>query len=210
MRTRHPLVLTLVLCVAVLTGACTQQKQKPDESADGRTFSASQPPTWDGKEDAEAAMRRATRALDAVESESAAREDSGTTTLAKGLNRTLTTQDKRPYTFDIACQAPATHTLTLTLTRGDVTNEWDVQCGDREADQFNIPAGAPITARITPASGGTDGIISWRLNTVGAGDVEEGHVLGVGGSGRRSPVAGRRSPVAGRRTPDAGRRSPVQ
>ncbi|GGR86223.1 hypothetical protein GCM10010269_26760 [Streptomyces humidus] len=173
MRAHRPLVFTLVLSAAALTSSCTERKQEPPDSAKEKTISASQPATWDGKEDAEAAMQRATRALNAVEPETAARQDSDTTTLAKGLDRTFTMQGKRPYTFDIACQTPATHTLTLKLIRGDVANEWDVECGDREADQLDIPAGAPITAQIRPASGETEGIISWRLNTVGAEDVQD-------------------------------------
>ncbi|MDX3803652.1 hypothetical protein [Streptomyces sp. AK04-3B] len=173
MRARRPLTLILLLFVAVLTGACAAEREEPDESGNGKSNSASPPPTWDGKEDAEEAMQSAARALNAVESRSVFREDSGTTTLAKGLNRTLTTQGQRPYTFDISCQTPSAHTLTLTLMRGDAVNEWDVECGDREADQFNIPAGTPITARITPANGGNEGIISWRLNSIAAEDVQD-------------------------------------
>ncbi|MFJ8948446.1 hypothetical protein ACIRG4_35460 [Streptomyces sp. NPDC102395] len=173
MRARRPLICILLLSVAALTGACAEQKREPDESGNGKSDSASPPPTWDGKEDAEEAMQSAARALNAVEPKSVFREDSGTTTLAKGLNRTLTMQGQRPYTFDIACQTPSAHTLTLTLMRGDAESEWDVECGDREADQFNIPAGTPVTARITPASGEAEGIISWRLNTIGAEDVQD-------------------------------------
>ncbi|MEU5281518.1 hypothetical protein AB0G87_34495 [Streptomyces asoensis] len=118
-------------------------------------------------------MQRAARALNTVESKSAFRQDSGTTTLTQGLNRTLMTQGRRPYTFDISCQAPSAHTFTLTLTRGDAANEWDVACGDREADQFTIPAGTPFTARITPAGGQAEGIISWRLSTIGVEEVRD-------------------------------------
>ncbi|MFD9393568.1 hypothetical protein ACFWBB_23435 [Streptomyces sp. NPDC060000] len=111
--------------------------------------------------------------MSAVEPESASREDSGTATLAQGLNKTFTTQGDRAYVFDITCQTPAPHTLTLTLIRGEAANEWEVECGDREADQFNIPVGAPVTARITPPNRDTDGLVMWRLNTVGAEDAED-------------------------------------
>ncbi|MEU9668479.1 hypothetical protein AB0J81_03320 [Streptomyces bobili] len=118
-------------------------------------------------------MERATRALNAVELDSTSREDSGTASLAKGLNRTFTTPGDRPYTFDIACQTPAPNTLTVTLIRGETESEWELECGDREADQFNVPAGAPVTARITPPNRDTDGIVLWRLNTVAAEDVQD-------------------------------------
>ncbi|MFI7297668.1 hypothetical protein [Streptomyces sp. NPDC050121] len=173
MRARHPLILALLLSLAALTGACTAQKQEPEELGNGETPSVSQAPTWDGKEDQEEAMERATRALNAVEPESASLEDTGTAALAKGLNTTFATKGDRPYTFDIACQAPAPHTLTLTLVRGEVANEWEVECGDREADQFNIPAGTPVTARITPPNRDADGLISWRLNTIATKDVQD-------------------------------------
>ncbi|WP_314220058.1 hypothetical protein [Streptomyces zaehneri] len=173
MRARRPLIFILLLSVAALTGACAEQGREPDQPGNGRSKSTSPPLTWDGKEDVEEAMQRAARALNTVESESAFREDSGTTTLAKGLSRTFKTQSQKPYTFDISCQTPSAHTLTLTLMRGDAANEWDVECGDREADQFNIPAGTPFTARTTPAGGQAEGIISWRLNTIGAEDVQD-------------------------------------
>src|SRR5690348_10784593 len=106
MRAHRPLVFALALSAAALTSACTERKPEPSDPAKEKTTSASQPATWDGKEDAEDAMRRATRALNAVEPESAARQDSDTTNLAKGLDTTFTTQGKKPYTFDIACQSP--------------------------------------------------------------------------------------------------------
>ncbi|NUV58769.1 hypothetical protein [Streptomyces sp. CAI-85] len=119
-------------------------------------------------------MKRATRALNAVEPDSAAREDAGTAPLADGLDRTFTADGDRPYTFDIACQAAAApHTVVLTLARGDAESEWEVECGDREADQFNIPAGAPFTATVAPAKPGVDGLVLWRLNTVAPEDVED-------------------------------------
>jgi hypothetical protein len=88
------------------------------------------------------------------------------TALAKGLDRTFTTRGDRPHTFDIACQAPAPHTLTLTLVRGGTQSEGEVVCGDREADRFDIPAGASFTARIKASTQDTDGLVLWRLDTV--------------------------------------------
>ncbi|MFF3333835.1 hypothetical protein ACFYWX_30525 [Streptomyces sp. NPDC002888] len=171
MRARH--TLAVVLTLAALTAGCTEQTREPKEAQDGGTPSVSQPSTWEGKADEEDAMERATRALNAVEPEGASREDSGMAALAQGLDRTFKAKGDRPYTFDIACQAAAPHTLALTLTRGDAESEWDVECGDREADQFNIPAGAPFTATIAPAKRDTDGLVLWRLNTVAPEDVQD-------------------------------------
>ncbi|MFF0001445.1 hypothetical protein [Streptomyces avermitilis] len=169
MRAHHTLALGLIL--VVLTGGCTERTQEPNAAERGDTPSASQPPTWEGKEDQEEAMERATRALNAVAPEGASREDSGMTALAQGLDRTFTAKGDRPYTFDIVCQARAPHTLILTLARGGAEGEWEVECGDREADQFNIPTGAPFTAGITPSNRDTDGLVLWRLNTVAPEDV---------------------------------------
>ncbi|WP_367318813.1 hypothetical protein [Streptomyces sp. HUAS ZL42] len=171
MRERHTLVLGLIL--VALTGGCTAQTQEPKEPKSGDTPSISRTPTWEGKEDQEAAIKRATRALNAVEAEGGSREDSGTAALAQGLDKTITAKGDRPYTFDIACQTPAPHTLTLTLVRGEAQNEWEMECGDREADQFNIPAGAPFTARIAPSNRDIDGLVAWRLNTVAPEDVQD-------------------------------------
>lgn len=171
MRARH--TLALVLTLVALTGGCAEQTREPKKAQDGGTPSVSQPPTWEGKADQEDAMERAMRALNAVEPEGASREDSGMAALAKGLTRTFTVKGDRPYTFDIACQVPAPHTLTLTLARGDTQSEWEVECGDREADQFNIPAGAPFTATITPAQRDTDGLVLWRLDAVAREDVQD-------------------------------------
>lgn len=171
MRARHTLALAFAL--ATLTAGCTQETSEPKEVGNGGTPSVSQPPTWEGKGDEEAAMKRATRALNAVEPEGASREDSGTATLAHGLDTSFMAKGDRPYTFDIACQAAAPHTVALTLARGDAESEWEVDCGDREADQFNIPAGAPFAATVTPAKRDTDGLILWRLNTIAPEDVQD-------------------------------------
>ncbi|MCX5169885.1 hypothetical protein [Streptomyces antibioticus] len=161
MRAHRTLALAATVAFVALTAGCTQ----PSAGA-GHEDTA-------GKSDAEAALKRATRALNAVEPESAAREDAGTASLSVGLDRTFAARGDRPYTFDIACQAAAPHTVVLTLVRGDAESEWEVECGDREADQFNVPAGAPFTATVAPAKPGTDGLALWRLNTVAPEDVTD-------------------------------------
>jgi hypothetical protein len=47
-----------------------------------------------------------------------------------------------------------------------------VTCGDREADQFDIPAGGRFTARVSAAGQHTEGLMLWRLSTVSSADVE--------------------------------------
>ncbi|MEU1408678.1 hypothetical protein ABZ471_41480 [Streptomyces sp. NPDC005728] len=79
----------------------------------------------------------------------------------------------RPYTFDLACQAPARRSVTLTLARGDEESEWEVTCGDREADQFNIPVGGRFTARIPHTGQDTDGLVLWRLDAVAPEDLDD-------------------------------------
>ncbi|MFD8201187.1 hypothetical protein [Streptomyces sp. NPDC059701] len=44
-------------------------------------------------------------------------------------------------------------------------------CGDREADQLNIPAGEPFTTRGDPINDGTD-LILWRRDTIALEAVE--------------------------------------
>ncbi len=118
-------------------------------------------------------MRRATRALNAVEPDGASRVDEGMERLEQGLTKTFAAKGGRPYTFDVACRTPTAPSIALTLQRGGSESEYEVECGDRAADQFNIPAGAPFTVRITPAQRGTDGIILWRLNTIAPADVDD-------------------------------------
>ncbi|CAM5457375.1 hypothetical protein [Streptomyces aurantiogriseus] len=100
-------------------------------------------------------------------------EDSGTAALGEGLDRTLTTRGAKPYTFDVAYQTPAPHTLTLILVRGETASEWEVECGDREAEQFNLPAGGSFSARIAPPNRDADGLVLWRLSTVAPEDVQD-------------------------------------
>ncbi|MCF3128906.1 hypothetical protein [Streptomyces olivochromogenes] len=177
MRTRQGLALTIIVTAMALTGACTEQKNQEGKAEPGNTASSSPAtttpaPSWDGKEDQEDAMRRATRALKAVQPDGASRVDEGMESLARGLKKTFTAQGDRAYTFDVACQAPAPRSVTLTLTRGDADSEWEVTCGDREADQFNIAAGGPFTVRITHAVKDAEGLVLWRLNTVAPDDVD--------------------------------------
>ncbi|MEU3278392.1 hypothetical protein [Streptomyces antibioticus] len=161
MHAPRTLALIGALTLAALTAGCSEPSA---EAGHGNTG---------GKGEAETAMQRATRALNAVEPDSAAREGAGTAPLADGLDRTFTADGDRPYTFDIACQAATTapHTVVLTLVRGDAESEWELECGDREADQFNVPAGAPFTATVAPAKPVVDGLVLWRLTTVAPEDV---------------------------------------
>jgi hypothetical protein len=165
MRARQCLALALIVAATVLTGGCAEQET--------REATATEAPSWEGKAPQEDALRRATRALNAVEPDGAARVDEGMEDLARGLERTFALEENRPHTFGIACQAPADRTLTLTLARGDVTSEWEVTCGDREADWFNIPAGGRFTARLPAADPHTQGFVLWRLDTVDPADVED-------------------------------------
>ncbi|MFG2127117.1 hypothetical protein ACGFNV_04890 [Streptomyces sp. NPDC048751] len=48
-----------------------------------------------------------------------------------------------------------------------------MECGDREAEQFNIPGDAPFTATITPAKRDADGLVLWRLDAVAREDVQD-------------------------------------
>lgn len=176
MRVRH--ALALVLSAAALTSGCAEGTKDPSRTEHGTTTppapaTTSPAPSWEGKEDQEDAMRRATRALNAAETEGASRVDSGMAQLADGLDKTFTATGDRPYTFDIACQAPTSRTLTLSLARGEAETEWELDCGDREADQFNIPAGPPFTARIAGSGPDTDGLVLWRLNTIAPDAVED-------------------------------------
>jgi hypothetical protein len=168
MRTRTGLALAFVVSAMALTGACTEQENQERPAS----ANATPTPSWEGKEDQEDAMRRATRALNAVESDGASRVDAGMENLAQGLDKTLEAKGGRPYTFGIACQAPTHRTVTLRLARGDADSEWEVTCGDREADRFDIPAGGRFTARIAPAGEDTDGLVLWRLDTVSPDDVD--------------------------------------
>ncbi|MGW7379194.1 hypothetical protein [Streptomyces sp. NPDC054794] len=177
MRSRQGLALTVIVIAMALTGACAEQKNQEGKAEPGNTALSSPgtttpAPSWDGKEDQEDAMRRTTLALKAVQPDGASRVVEGMESLARGLKKTFTAQGDRPYTVDVACQAPAHRSVTLTLARGDAHSEWEVTCGDREADQFNIAVGGPFTVRITHAGQDAEGLVLWRLNTVAPQDVD--------------------------------------
>ncbi|MFE1342494.1 hypothetical protein ACFW6K_33045 [Streptomyces sp. NPDC058733] len=171
------LTVAFITSVIALTGGCAKHDGQHGTDTGAETPSAAPrpsptaTPTWHGKEDQEKAMRNATRALNATESEGAQRVDEGVNSLSQGLNKTFTAKD-RPHTFDIACQAPGPRSITLTLTRGTAQSEWDVTCGDREADQFNIPAGSTFTAHVPAAGTAIDGLVLWRFNAVDSANVD--------------------------------------
>ncbi|MGW2619104.1 hypothetical protein [Streptomyces sp. NPDC001500] len=161
---RHAAVPALLLALAAATGGCGQPPE--DEGAPPASS-----PGWEGKEDREEAMRRADRALNAVEPEGAERLDAGTAELARGFERTYAGGDDGPRSLTLACQAPAPHTLTVTLERGARRDAREVRCGDREGERFAVPAGAAFTVRIAPAR--LDGFVGWRLHGVAPGGVGE-------------------------------------
>ncbi|MET8450898.1 hypothetical protein [Streptomyces sp. NPDC005209] len=151
MRTRQglALALTVIVIAMALTGACAEQKNQEGKAEPGNTASSSPgtttpAPSWDGKEGQEDAMRRAT------------------------LHGT-----GRP-SLHLRCRLPGTRPPLgdADLARGDARSEWEVTCGDREADQFNIAAGGPFTVRITHAGQDAEGLVLWRLNTVAPQDVD--------------------------------------
>ncbi|MFC5722153.1 hypothetical protein ACFP1Z_18475 [Streptomyces gamaensis] len=157
MRIRH----TLLLCTATaaLLGGCSGGAAEPGDDA-GRE--------WNPK----TALRRAERALDAAAGEGAGPEsvDSGTAFIASGLEQEFAAPGDRPYRLDITCDAVGIEEAALTLSRGGKEQTYDVGCGDRQADRFDIPAGRPFTARVEAVKDGT-GLILWRLGTVSPGEV---------------------------------------
>ncbi|MEU8621938.1 hypothetical protein [Streptomyces sp. NPDC048623] len=165
MRTRTGLAaLSLAVSAMALTGACTEDHPGP-----------SRPPSWEGKAEQEDAMERAARALNAAGAEGDVRVDEGMEDLDRGLDKTFEAKGDHPYSLDIACQAPTDRTVTLTLARGGSHSEWEVTCGDREADRFSVPAGGRFTATIASAGeagGAADGLVLWRLSTRPPGDME--------------------------------------
>ncbi|MFF8591067.1 hypothetical protein ACF061_06430 [Streptomyces sp. NPDC015220] len=166
MRIRPATVLALLLSMTALTGACTEQERRPESPAESEE--------WPGKAEQEDAMERAERALDSTEPDGAARVDEGMETRPQGLERTFPAKGNRPYTLGVACQAPVTdRSVTLTLERGAEVSEYEVTCGDREADLFNVPAGAPFTARISPDRRDTHVMVLWRLDTIAPDDVHD-------------------------------------
>ncbi|MFE6401356.1 hypothetical protein [Streptomyces alboflavus] len=174
-------VAALGAVVVLLTAACGGQADRsegPSERSAEPPASSSPPADegqlveW-GKGDAEDALRRADRALD-YDDTPAELVDSDVTSLSDGLRKTFPTPGERPYRLDITCVAPNTDEITLTLGRGDDEQEWVVACGERQADQFNIPAGAaPFTAHVAPDKRRSENLaeIVWRLNTIATDEV---------------------------------------
>ncbi|MFG2574145.1 hypothetical protein [Streptomyces sp. NPDC048481] len=165
-RRRVPAVVpsAVLALAAAVTGGCAQ-------SADDDAAPPASSPGWEGKDDQEKALRRADRALDAVEPEGAALLDAGTANAIRGFDRTFAGTADGPRALTLACQAPVPHTLTVTLERGTRRDAGEVRCGDREGDRFDVPAGVAFTVRITPAP--LDGIVLWRLNAVTPGECED-------------------------------------
>ncbi|GAA5615761.1 hypothetical protein Spla01_06978 [Streptomyces platensis] len=130
------------------------------------------------------AMQRAERALDAYDEDGSTvqRADSGSAFLADGVRRTFRAPGKRWYRLDLTCDTSGVQEVTLTLTRGSTEQAYGIGCGDPEADQFNIPPGAPFTARVDAVRTGT-GLVLWRLNTVAREDVDgcDDDIDGCGG-----------------------------
>ncbi|MFJ2771436.1 hypothetical protein [Streptomyces sp. NPDC087300] len=119
------------------------------------------------------AQRRADRALDAAAEDDGTEAefvDAGTAYVGSGLDKSFPAGGKNPYRFEITCDTDEAEELTLTLSRAGEEQAYGVGCGDREADQFNVPAGKPFKARVAPEKDGT-GLISWRLNQVDPADV---------------------------------------
>lgn len=118
------------------------------------------------------ALQRAERALDAAADDGTEAEfvDSGTAYVGSGLDRSFPAGGADPYRFEITCDADEAEELTLTLSRAGEEQAYGVECGDSEADQFNLPAGKPFKARVDPEKAGA-GVIAWRLNTIAEGDV---------------------------------------
>ncbi|MFF3545331.1 hypothetical protein ACFYXD_26190 [Streptomyces platensis] len=110
------------------------------------------------------------------------RAASGSAHLASGVNKTFQASGKRWYRLDITCDTRGVAELSLTLTRGDAEQAYGIGCGDRAADQFNIPPGAPFTARVDAVRSGT-GLVLWRLNTVSPDDLDgcDDDIDGCGG-----------------------------
>ncbi|WP_329407483.1 hypothetical protein OG802_04755 [Streptomyces sp. NBC_00704] len=149
---------------AAVTGGCAR-------SAAGDAAPPASSPGWEGKDDQELAMRRAGRALDAVEPEGAPLLDSGMADTIRGFDRTFAGTADGPRSLTLACQAPVPHILTVTLERGTRRDAGEVRCGDREGDRFDVPAGVAFTVRIAPAP--LDGIVLWRLNALAPDECED-------------------------------------
>lgn len=181
MRIRHALPL-FVAALAVLMSGCTDGRSedggsgnRPSESA-GASSRPSKPSAPSGSTrpwEPDDALQRAERALDAAADDGPEPEvvDSGTAYVGSGLDKSFPASGEKPYRLDITCDTDKVEELTLTLSRGKEEQAYAVGCGDREADQFNLPADKPFKARVDPDTHGT-GLIAWRLHTVAPGDVD--------------------------------------
>lgn len=162
-----------VATIALLAG-CAEAKEEPN-GADRSSPRPSAPagreskPPGDGSRawEPDDAMRRAERALKSASDSDARPElvDTAGAFIASGMDKEHKTPGDRPYLLSITCDTDGLGELPLTLSRGDQEQAYGIECGDREADQFNIPAGKPFTARVDPVEDGT-GLILWRLDTI--------------------------------------------
>ncbi|MFI1966695.1 hypothetical protein ACH429_21710 [Streptomyces pathocidini] len=169
-----------VATVALLAG-CAEAKEEPNGAADRSSPWPSAPagqqsePPGDGSRawEPDDAMQRAGRALEAASDSDARPElvDTASAFIASGMDKEHKTPGDRPYLLSITCDTDGIGELTLTLSRGDQEQAYGIECGDQEADQFNIPAGKPFTARVDPVKDGS-GLILWRLDTIARHAVE--------------------------------------
>ncbi|WP_406474833.1 hypothetical protein [Streptomyces platensis] len=160
-------------------GQVTASAKAPKTSDAPKTSAPDRGRTWEPDD----ALHRAERALDAQDDDSRPkRADSGSAFLADGVRRTFRAPGKRWYRLDLTCDTSGVRDVTLTLTRGSAEQAYGIDCGDPEADQFNIPPGAPFTARVDAVRSGT-GLVLWRLNTVAPDEVDgcEDDIDGCGG-----------------------------
>ncbi|MFE0101024.1 hypothetical protein [Streptomyces sp. NPDC059009] len=172
MRTR----LFLPLCAATalfLSGCSGDGGGGSKESADASARPSASPEESDPSEgggrewEPDDALQRAKRALDSAADDGGEPEfvDSGSAYVASGLDKEFTATGARPYRFDITCDTSGIEEVTLTLSRDGEEQSYGIGCGDADADQFNVPAGRPFTARVDPVKDGT-GLIMWRLHTL--------------------------------------------
>ncbi len=182
----RPFLPFCVAAIALLAG-CAEAGKETNGAADRSSAPVegqSKPPA-DGSRawEPDDAMQRAERALESASDSDARPElvDTASAFVASGMDKKHHTSGDRPYLFSVTCDTDGISELTLTLSRGDQEQAYGIECGDREADRFNIPAGKPFTARVDPVRNGT-GLILWRLDTI-ARDAVEGCDDDVDGCG---------------------------
>ncbi|MFE3182741.1 hypothetical protein ACFXKR_17995 [Streptomyces violascens] len=154
----RPALTVLLAATALVTGCSSAGDPSPATTA-GRE--------WEPDD----ALQRADRALDTDENTLIV-VDRNAPHVASGMNKTFETVGSKPYRLDITCDSYEVSHLTLVLTRGQTKHTWDLTCGAREAQRFNIPTGPAFTATVAPAKPGTTGLIVWRLNTLAPQEVE--------------------------------------